>query len=79
SYVNLLALPTNVTSDIYIELNSDGIQNLKNHIDKQNTESELVDVYSIHGVKVRNNINAEDATTGLPHGAYIVNGKVVIK
>lgn len=40
----------------------------------------LVDVYSIFGVKVRTAVDAQDATAGLAPGLYIVgNKKVLVK
>ena len=36
------------------------------------------DVYTISGVKVRNNVKAANATKGLPKGIYIVAGKKVV-
>lgn len=36
-----------------------------------------VDVYSISGIPVRENVDYRDATAGLPHGLYIVNGKKI--
>lgn len=36
-----------------------------------------VDVYSISGVRVRQNVSAADATAGLPSGLYIVAGKKI--
>ena len=36
------------------------------------------DVYTISGVKVRNNVKLSNATQGLPKGVYIVGGKKVI-
>ncbi len=40
--------------------------------------SATVDVYSLTGAKVRANVNAADATSGLRRGVYIVGGKKVI-
>lgn len=37
----------------------------------------VVDVYSISGIMLRHDVAAADATDGLPHGLYIVNGKKV--
>lgn len=78
AYINLSSIPTDIDSSIYVEIQG-GINDLKSNIENRKAENGLVDVYSIHGVKVRNDVNAEDATTGLPRGAYIVNGKIVIK
>jgi hypothetical protein len=79
AYINLSSIPiTDIEYDLYVEIQG-GINDLKSNIENRKAENGLVDVYSIHGVKVRNDVNAEDATTGLPRGAYIVNGKIVIK
>lgn len=39
----------------------------------------LVDVYSIQGIKVRSNVEAQNALEGLPRGIYFVGGRKVIK
>lgn len=41
------------------------------------TAPEKVDVYSIAGIPVRENVDYDNATAGLPHGLYIVNGKKI--
>ena len=38
---------------------------------------QLVDVYTVGGVKVREQVRAAEATQGLQGGIYIVNGKKV--
>lgn len=43
-------------------------------------ENEMVDVYSVMGVKLRSKVMRKEATNGLPTGVYIVgNEKVVVK
>ena len=49
-----------------------GVQNIKV------VKNEASDVYTISGVKVRDNVKAGVATKGLPKGVYIVGGKKVI-
>ena len=41
-------------------------------------EAQIVDVYSIQGVRVKAGVAATEATEGLPAGLYIVGGKKVI-
>ena len=41
-------------------------------------KNENVSVYSLSGVKVRQNVKAGVATNGLPKGLYIVGGKKVL-
>lgn len=41
-------------------------------------EAQIVDVYSIQGVRVKAGVAAAEATEGLPAGLYIVGGKKVI-
>lgn len=41
-------------------------------------EAQVVDVYSIQGVRVKAGVAAAEATEGLPAGLYIVGGKKVI-
>lgn len=38
----------------------------------------LVDVYTLQGVRVRNGVQLDKATQGLPQGIYIINGKKVL-
>lgn len=38
----------------------------------------IVDVYTISGVKVRSQVDASHATEALPQGIYVVNGKKVV-
>jgi beta-xylosidase len=46
--------------------------------DKEPDENELVDVYTILGIKVRSQIKREIATKGLPRGVYIVGREKVL-
>lgn len=41
-------------------------------------ESETVDVYTTSGIKVRSAARPGEATTGLPHGVYLVGGRKVV-
>lgn len=41
-------------------------------------EEGVVNVFTPQGIMVRQNIDSQDATTGLSNGIYIVNGKKVI-
>ena len=41
-------------------------------------EDRLVDVYNLHGMKIRSNAPLESATDGLHAGIYIVNNKKII-
>lgn len=41
-------------------------------------EGGLADVYTLSGVEVRHQVDESEATQGLPHGIYIVNGKKVV-
>lgn len=41
-------------------------------------ECSLVDVYNLQGVRVRLNVDPNDATSGLPAGIYIVGGRKVV-
>lgn len=43
-----------------------------------NDEAQIVDVYSIQGVRLKSGVAAAEATEGLPAGLYIVGGKKVI-
>lgn len=40
--------------------------------------TDLVDVYNVNGIKVKNHVDASSALEGLSKGVYIVNGKKVI-
>ncbi|MCM1337859.1 MAG: hypothetical protein NC187_00795 [Candidatus Amulumruptor caecigallinarius] len=40
-------------------------------------ESMVVDVYNLQGSMIRHHVSADGATSGLPHGIYIVGGKKV--
>ena len=43
------------------------------------TADQLVDVYTLSGVKVKGGVKASEALDGLQRGIYIVNGKKIIK
>ena len=43
------------------------------------TADQLVDVYTLSGVKVKGGVKASEALDGLQRGVYIVNGKKIIK
>ena len=43
------------------------------------TVGQLVDVYTLSGVKVKGGVKASEALDGLQRGVYIVNGKKIIK
>ena len=43
------------------------------------TAGQLVDVYTLSGVKVKGGVKASEALDGLQRGVYIVNGKKIIK
>ena len=43
------------------------------------TDGQLVDVYTLSGVKVKGGVKASEALDGLQRGVYIVNGKKIIK
>lgn len=40
---------------------------------------ELVDVYTINGIKIKNDVKRADALEGLEHGIYIIDGEKIIK
>ena len=42
-------------------------------------EDEIVDVLTVDGKVVKNDVKRRNATNGLPHGIYVVGGKVVRK
>ena len=42
-------------------------------------DDEIVDVLTVDGKVVKNDVKRRNATTGLPHGIYVVGGKVVRK
>ena len=46
---------------------------------RNNDETELVDVYSVWGVKVRSEVFRRDATKGLPAGVYVVGHEKVVE
>lgn len=46
---------------------------------RNNDETELVDVYSVMGVKVRSDVFRRDATKGLPAGVYVVGHEKVVE
>ena len=46
-------------------------------IETTEQDDELVDVITIDGKPMRSKVERSKATTGLPHGVYIVGGKVV--
>jgi hypothetical protein len=64
--------------DVYL----DGIIEDNTAIDEVHQDSydpnEIVDVYSIMGLKVRDKIARKDATIGLPAGVYIVGRQKVV-
>lgn len=47
-------------------------------VDIMADDAQNVDVYTMQGVRVRANVAAQDATTGLPAGLYIAGGKKVL-
>ena len=51
------------------EIMSDGTKDSK----------ELVDVYTINGIKIKNDVKRADALEGLEHGIYIIDGEKIIK
>ena len=51
------------------EITSDGTKDSK----------ELVDVYTINGIKIKNDMKRADALEGLEHGIYIIDGEKIIK
>ena len=42
-------------------------------------DDEIVDVLTVDGKVVKNDVKRRNATNGLPHGIYVVGGKVVRK
>lgn len=42
-------------------------------------ENMPVDVYNLQGIKIRENVKAQNALNGLPRGIYIVGGKKIIR
>lgn len=49
-------------------------------VDLISTEEKIVDVYNICGTRIRQGIELNKASIGLPHGFYIINGhKILIK
>jgi len=70
-------IQTEESGDAYIELPAEMATGIAGPIVSAN---EKVDVYTISGVKVRNNVKAVNATKGLPAGIYVVGGnKVLVK
>lgn len=57
-----------------IEAKASGVE-----IIKGNAQSNIVDVYTLSGIKVKEGVQRNDALEVLQHGVYIVNGKKVIK
>ncbi|HEY4788263.1 MAG TPA: family 43 glycosylhydrolase [Bacteroidales bacterium] len=47
-------------------------------LDKNSDDNDLVDVYTILGIKMRSQIKIREATKGLPNGLYIVGKKKVL-
>ncbi len=52
--------------------------NIPDAIDRVDKAAENVDIYTLTGVKVKENVNSTTATQGLPKGIYIVGKKKVI-
>lgn len=70
-------IQTEESGDAYIELPAEMATGIAGPIVSAN---EKVDVYTISGVKIRNNVKAVNATKGLPAGIYVVGGnKVLVK
>lgn len=70
-----LALPTEVAAKVnYFSFDLDATG-----IDMASETKEYVDVYSLSGVLVRNQVETRKALNGLAKGVYIVNGKKIIK
>lgn len=44
----------------------------------ETADTELVDVYTLHGVRVASHVPRAEATAGLPRGVYVVGGKKVL-
>jgi Beta-xylosidase len=71
--------PINI-NNVYLT-NSDNYENPNNIEIVIPDRNELVDVYTVTGIKLRSNIIRNEATRGLPRGIYIVGGKkeIIIK
>ena len=66
-----------VFSDVYLTNNTDFSKPtaLEDVIDVHDSENEIVDVYSITGIRIRSQIERGKAIDGLPKGIYIVGNK----
>lgn len=47
--------------------------------DLTDAAEKAVDVYDLHGIKIRSKARMSEALNGLPQGIYVINGKKVIK
>ena len=52
--------------------------NVPTLVDALQTTSNLVDVYSVQGMRLRAQVPAETATQGLPKGIYLVDGQKIL-
>jgi hypothetical protein len=66
-------------SSVYVTNNSDfSPPTALEHVTVTFDENELVDVYTIMGVKLRNQVVRKEATNGLPKGLYLVGRQKVM-
>lgn len=65
-----------VINDVYVEGTADPI-GISCKVPEEN-ENDIIDVYTIMGVKVRSGVIRKTATEGLPDGIYIVGRKKVL-
>lgn len=68
----------NLSDEMLMGVNSDGSTTGVEEV-AVDGEAARVDVYNLQGVRVRSNVNVQDALNNLPNGIYIVGGKKVIK
>ena len=76
AYINY-ASSVNQVNRMLIEI--DGEETEIYEIEGLNIMTEVVDVYTLSGVKIRSGVSASKALVGLEKGIYIVNGKKVVK
>lgn len=68
-----------VIDQVYLSNSADYSPTAINELsDKGNSDDEIVNVYTIMGVKIRSQIKRNEATLGLPNGLYIVGKTKVL-
>lgn len=68
-----------VINNIYVTNNSDASEDVTavNNVTDNNSDNDIVDVYSVTGKLIKKQVKRSDAKSGLMNGVYIIGGKKV--